>query len=175
MLTTRLPLKVEPHRLAANAEHLEGLVALDEFARLAQDAGPQQGDCQVWLDFAIDTQGRRVIEGRLEADVQLPCRRCLEPMPTHVSSHFLLGVVSSDALAADLPSTHEPVVVEDEQLNLLTVIEDELILSLPQVIYHDEAQCGVSSDQLSSGDASEASATPADSPFDVLRTLKGKS
>lgn len=174
MLTTRLPLQVEPYRLAANAERLEGRVPLERFVRLAVEAGEQRGEAEVRLDFAIDAQGRRVIDGWLAAELQLPCRRCLEPMSQHVESQFLLGVVSSDALAAELPGSHEPVLVENEQLDLLKVLEDELLLSLPQVIYHDEAQCRVSRDQLTSGEEAESSAAPAASPFEVLRTLKDK-
>jgi len=149
-------------------------MALDAFERLTEAVGRQQGDVEVWLDFAIDPQGRREIRGRLRAALQLPCRRCLRPMAQDVESEFLLGMVTSDALAAELPSTHEPVLVEDEQLNLLTVVEDELILSLPQVVYHDEADCAVSRDQLTSGEDAVASSEPAASPFDVLRHLKGK-
>jgi uncharacterized protein len=175
MLTTRLPIRVEPYKLAARAERLEGLMALVDFTRLAEEVGAQTGDIRVTLGFGIDAQGRRVIHGRLEADLQLPCRRCLSPLAQHVESEFLLGMVTSDDLAAELPSTHEPVLVEDEQLNLLTVVEDELILSLPQVVYHDEADCEVSRDQLTSGEDALASREPAASPFDVLRHLKGKS
>lgn len=149
-------------------------MALDLFARLAEEVGAQSGDVRVTLDFAIDAQGRREIRGHLEAELQLPCRRCLSPLAQPVESEFLLGMVTSDALAAELPSTHEPVLVEDEQLNLLTVVEDELILSLPQVVYHDEVDCKVSRDQLTSGEDAEASREPAASPFDVLRHLKGK-
>ncbi|GEN22540.1 YceD family protein [Halomonas cupida] len=173
MLTSRLPGRVEPYKLAAHAEHLEGLVALADMDRLTEEVGIQQGDASVWLEFAIDAQGRRVIRGRLEADLQLPCRRCLEPMAQHVASDFLLGLVSSDDLAAELPSTHEPVLVENEQLNLLGAVEDELILSLPQVVYHDESACPVSREQLSSGADAEASEAPSGSPFDVLKRLKG--
>ncbi|MCH4561701.1 YceD family protein [Halomonas sp. EGI 63088] len=174
MLTTRLPSRVEPYKLAARAEHLEGLMALDGFARLTDEVGAQAGDCRVWLDFGIDAQGRRVIRGRLEAELRLPCRRCLSPLAQRVESEFLLGMVTSDALAAELPSTHEPVLVENEQLSLLTVVEDELILSLPQVVYHDEADCEVSRDQLTSGADAEAAREPAASPFEVLKRLKGK-
>ncbi|MGM0537264.1 MAG: YceD family protein [Pseudomonadota bacterium] len=174
MLTSRLPGRVEPYKLVARAEHLEGLVALADMARLAEEVGAQSGDVQVWLDFAIDTQGRREIRGHLKADLLLPCRRCLEPMSQQVESDFRLGMVTSDALASELPSTHEPVLVENEQLNLLAVVEDELILSLPQVVYHDEAECSVSRDQLSTGEAAEASDTSPTSPFDVLRQIKGK-
>jgi len=174
MLTSRLPGRVEPYKLVARAEHLEGLVGLADMTRLSEALGAQSGDAQVWLDFAIDPQGRREIIGHLKAELQLPCRRCLEPMEQEVESDFRLAMVTSDALAAELPSTHEPVLVENEQLNLLAVIEDELILSLPQVVYHDEAECPVSRDQLSSGEAADTSADSPASPFDVLRQIKGK-
>ena len=174
MLTTRLPIQVEPYRLATNAERLEGYVSLEGMARLEEEAGEQRGGCEVRLDFGIDAQRRRFIDGWLKADVDLACRRCLEPLPVTVESHFQLGIVASDAMAAELPSGYEPVLVEDEQLNLLSVLEDELILSLPQVVYHDEAECPVSRDQLTSGTDSDSSEIPAASPFDVLRKLKDK-
>ncbi|GAA5178892.1 MULTISPECIES: YceD family protein [Halomonadaceae] len=174
MMSTRLPAQVEPYRLAANGQRLEGLMSLAALPRLAEEAGVQQGDCEVTLQFDLDAQGRRYIEGWLKADVQLACRRCLEPMPVAIDSHWLLGMVTSDALAATLPGDYEPVLVEDEQLDLLPVLEDEIILSLPQVVYHDEAHCAVSRDQLVSGDASETSEAAPASPFDVLRTLKDK-
>ncbi|QEA40158.1 hypothetical protein FGL86_14440 [Pistricoccus aurantiacus] len=174
MCTTRLPQRVEPYRLAANAERLEGTVPLASLKRLAQEAGSQQGDCRVRLQFGIDAQGRREIEGWLEADVTLACRRCLGPIETRIESDFLLGMVTSDALAAALPGTHEPVLVESEQLDLFALLEDEILLSLPQVIYHDEAECDVTRDQLTSGEEKEVSPRPAANPFEVLRTLKDK-
>lgn len=174
MLTSRLPARVEPYRLAAQGETLEGLVALAELKRLAAEAGPQEGEARVRLRFEHDAQGRRIIEGRLKATLQLPCRRCLQLMEQRVGSEFLLGMATSDRLAAELPSTHEPLLVEDGQLDLLAVVEDELILSLPQVVYHAEADCAVSRDQLSSGASADVSDEPSESPFDVLKHLKGK-
>lgn len=176
MLTSQLPSRVEPYKLAARRERLEGLVALNGLKRLADEAGAQTGDCRVILDFGIDAQGRHEIRGLLEAPLMLGCRRCLEPMAMPVESEFLLGMVTDGALASELPASHEPVLVKNEQLDLLTVVEDELILSLPQVIYHDEADCLVSAQQLvSKDDDSPADASaPADNPFAVLRALKSK-
>ncbi|MFB9867615.1 YceD family protein [Vreelandella sulfidaeris] len=175
MLTSQLPSRVEPYKLAARHERIEGLVALDKLPRLAEEAGDQAGDCYVVLEFGVDAQGRREIRGHLQATLALACRRCLVPLPQEVNSDFLLGMVTDEALAAELPASHEPVLVEKEQLDLLTVVEDELILSLPQVVYHDEAECHVSAEQLVSkteGAASET--TPATNPFAVLNALKGK-
>ncbi|WP_110687477.1 YceD family protein [Salinicola aestuarinus] len=175
MLTRRLPSAVEPYRLAANHERLEGLVALHELKRLADEVGEQQGDAIVTLQFSLDAQRRHLIDGELEANLSIPCRRCLEPMSVAVASEFQLAIVSSDASAAEVPSEYEPVLVRDEQLDLLGAIEDELILSLPQVVYHDEAECAVSREQLSSGELpEEESSSRTDNPFDALKSLKGK-
>ncbi|WP_027349663.1 YceD family protein [Halotalea alkalilenta] len=171
MSTMRIPHTVEPYRLAANAERLEGLIPLASMPRLVDALGEQQGDCRVRLAFDVDAQRQRHIDGRLEARVTMHCQRCLQPMEVEIESDFLLAMVSSDALAAELPKRYEPVLVENEQLQLLPVVEDELLLSLPQVVYHDDADCGVSRDQLQSGKAVEDDRT---NPFSVLRSLKDK-
>ena len=175
MLTRRIPATVEPYRLAANHELLEGTVDLESLSRLAAEIGSQSGQAQVSLQFGRDAQRRHLIEGELSAQLQIPCRRCLQPMSVPVSSRFQLAVVSSDALASEVPSEYEPVLVDNEHLDLLEAIEDELLLSLPQVVYHEEAECAVSRDQMQSGEsADEQVPARADSPFDVLKTLKGK-
>ncbi|OHV11800.1 YceD family protein [Kushneria phosphatilytica] len=173
MSTTRLPKSVEPWRLAANAERLEGSLPLDAMPRLVEAVGSQEGDCQVVLAFDIDQQGQRHIEGRLALRLMMPCQRCLRPMPVALESSFLLGMITSDALASALPSRYEPVIVEDEQLELLPVVEDEVLLTLPQVVYHDEADCPVSRDALQSGEDSEETVAD-DNPFSVLRSLKNQ-
>ncbi|UYF98496.1 MULTISPECIES: YceD family protein [unclassified Halomonas] len=175
MLTSQLPSRVEPYKLAARDERLEGQVALDRMPRLAEEAGEQTGECFASLAFGIDAQGRREIRGHVRATLSLACRRCLVPLSQDVSSDFLLGMIADEALASELPASHEPVLVENEQLDLLTVLEDELILSLPQVVYHDEAECHVSSDQLvSKTDGAADAPAPASNPFAVLGALKGK-
>ncbi|MFC0338784.1 YceD family protein [Kushneria avicenniae] len=173
MSTTRLPKTVEPYRLAASGEHLEGSVTLSAMPRIVDVIGRQEVECHVVMTFDLDEQRQHYIEGSLAADVEMPCQRCLQPMPVHLESTFLLGMVTSDALAATLPARYEPVLVEDEHLDLLPVVEDELLLTLPQVVYHDEADCAVSRDSLQSGDEAEQE-TPAraDNPFSVLRSLK---
>ena len=51
MLTSQLPSRVEPYKLAARRERLEGSVALNKLPRLAEEAGDQTGDCHVVLEF----------------------------------------------------------------------------------------------------------------------------
>ncbi|MFC0269392.1 YceD family protein [Kushneria aurantia] len=169
---TPLPRTVEPWRLAAAGERLEGCVLLSGLPRIVEAIGQQDAACRVVLNFDIDQQRQHYIEGRLDVDVQLPCQRCLQPMPVSLESEFLLGMVTGDERAAALPGRYEPVMVDDEQLDLLPMIEDELLLTLPQVVYHDEEDCAVSRAALSSGEEGEPAPARADNPFSVLRSLK---
>lgn len=169
MSNTRIPQSVEPYRLAANAEQLEGDVPFNAMPRFYEALGEQQGNCRVRLRFDIDAQGQRFIDGELSAQVTMLCQRCLQPLEIDIASEFSLGMVGSDDLAAQLSRRYEPVLIEDEQLALIPMIEDELLLSLPQVVYHEEGECPVSRDQLQSGEE-----TAKDNPFSVLGALKSK-
>ncbi|MCM2971118.1 MULTISPECIES: YceD family protein [Larsenimonas] len=95
-------------------------------------------------------------------------------MSISLDSSFLLGMVSSDALAAQMQKRYEPVFVEDEQLDLFPLVEDELLLTLPQVLYHDEDECPVGQDALQSGDPVAEGEETKTNPFSVLGSLKDK-
>lgn len=173
MSTTRMPTRVEPYRLAASAERLEGDLPLDEMPRLADVIGPQTGVCHVVLTFGIDAQRRHYIEGQAEARVMMPCLRCLHPMPVTLDSSILLGMVTDESLSSRLPREYDPLVVgHDERLDLIPVIEEELLLALPQAIYHEEGECAVSRDELSSGELPDEQVTT--NPFSALAALKDK-
>lgn len=179
MSTSQIPSRIEPFKLVANQETLHGVLVLDQLERLAEQAGPQTGVCEVTLVFAINAQGRREMRGSLVAELELACRRCLESIAHSVESHFLLGMISEESLASELPASHEPLLVENEWIDLHAVLEDELILSLPQVIYHDDSQCVERANALveqANARSGVASLEPAqrDNPFAVLDTLRGK-
>lgn len=165
-------MRVEPYRLAANAERLEGELPLNDMSRLADVIGQQEGNCHAQLDFAVDTQRQRYIKGWAKARVMMPCLRCMQPMPVMLDCSILLGMVTDESLAARLPREYDPLVVDQERLELLSVIEDELLLSLPQAVYHDDSECAVSRDRLKSGTLEEEAVAP--NPFSVLQGLKDK-
>lgn len=169
MSNTRIPHTVEPYRLAAVAELIEGELSLENMSRLHEAVGEQRGECNVRLKFDVDEQAQRYIEGSLAAQVVMECQRCLQQLPVDISADFLLGLVVGDTQAAHLPKRYDPVVVENDQLDLWSVIEEELLLDLPQVAFHQEGECPVSEEQLQSGDEIETH-----NPFSVLSTLKSK-
>lgn len=83
--------------------------------------------------FGYDEQGVVTIELKVEADLPLVCQRSMQPYLEHVERRSLLGVVDDVAGQDQLPAHYEPVLVEHGRLALLELVEDELLLAVPQV------------------------------------------
>ena len=93
------------------------------------------------LEFSVDPAGTAILNGRIQTELHLRCQRCTENMTWPVSSDFCLGLVSSEASIEGLPEQYEPYVVESLPVFLQDIIEDELLLVLPQIPKHDLAEC----------------------------------
>jgi uncharacterized protein len=68
-----------------------------------------------------------------------------------------------------LPETREGVVMAEEGLDVVALIEDELLLSLPMIPMHDDPSCNRVLNELKEGGSAEESRP---SPFAVLAALK---
>ncbi|KEA61900.1 hypothetical protein ADIMK_4047 [Marinobacterium lacunae] len=121
--------------------------------------------------FALDEQRLRTVSGSASGSVMLTCQRCLEPVSVDVEAEVNLAMVLNEEQAKNLPRYYDPLIVEAEDVELLSLIEDELILSLPLVAYHED--CSI---QTSFGDVDEAARTQEKkpNPFSVLAELKNK-
>lgn len=163
-----LPKRVDPRKLAEREVRIAGEADLNGMPNLCQTIVDEKGVVNVELQFAVDEQRIRTITGSASGHVFMTCQRCLDPVEVAVEAEFNLGVVASEEAAKQLPRSYDPLIVEDEEIELLPVIEEELILSLPHDAYHDD--CTV---KTSFGEA-EAVADDTDkpNPFSVLAKLK---
>jgi uncharacterized protein len=174
MFSERLPVHIDPFRMAETRRLLEGTIALAEMARLGESLQDTAGEVSVSLEFGIDNEGIRFIRGRIQAEVSLECQRCLETMRYPIDSEFMLGLVRSSTEAETLPSHYEPLLVEDGPLFLRDIIEDELLLALPIVAMHAPEACGVELNAMPQPDEAQEDDGEAagDNPFAALADLK---
>ena len=146
--------------------HFEGSWPVARFERLKPLLNSDQGDVQVDLKFG-DRAGIAFLRGHVSAELDLVCQRCLQPMQQAVSGRFLFGLISREAEMDALPDDMEPLLVTDAEQSLLDIVEDELLLLLPQVSAHAEA-C---SEYLLQQDKRRQADKVASSPFAVLKNL----
>lgn len=131
------------------------------------------------LRFGRDDDGRAVVLGGAELTVRPVCQRCLDPVAIQLDVPIALALVPDRApdrvQALALPDHLDPVETEDGQVRPLDLVEDELLLSLPQVPMHPQGGCAMLSQPSAEPDGNPATdqgeAAP-DNPFAVLASLK---
>lgn len=131
-----LPERVDIARLADTRASLSGSLPVARFSRLAPQLAGTAGEVSVALGFERE-DGREVIRGRIEGELALVCQRCLGAVTVAVVADVDLVRVASDADAEQVDGRHEPFVAATREVELATLVEDELILAVPLVPLHD--------------------------------------
>jgi len=163
-----LPDHLDPWRFTDLGKRISGSYPLASLPRLRECLADTQGEVDFRLEFFNDERHRACAHGVVEATLVLLCQRCLDVMPWSVRSSLSLTFVEGIDEAELLPDSLDPVLVENAQVNLRDLIEDELLLALPQVAMHPMGECTSRMDeQASAGDESGRR-----NPFAVLAELK---
>jgi uncharacterized protein len=153
-------------RYAERDRSFEGDWPVARFERLKPVLNTDQGTVHAILTFGVRS-GIAYFKAELSADLDMICQRCAQPMIQHVEGSFLFGFIRSEEGMDSLPDDMEPLMVADEEQSILDLIEDELLLSLPQVNAHAE-EC---SDYLLQQKKRLEADKMASSPFAVLKNL----
>src|SRR5690606_41378000 len=97
------------------------------------------GNVEIDLNCFIDEQGKRRIDGHVQAEVMIPCQRCLQAMPFRIDSEFAVAAVWTEEQAENLPKHLDASVAGEGPQDLRGVSEDERMICLPCVRYTDLA------------------------------------
>ena len=169
----RLPVEVDPFRLAREGQKLETVAPVAKMKRLSELLYSTENEVAVELEFGVDILGTYFLQGHLQAQLELICQRCLKPMKVDVDTTLSLGFVSNAEKAETVPTEYEPLVVEEGRVFLMDLIEDELLLALPQIPIHPQQICTAQVWQSEPEQADEnLSEAKADNPFSILAGLK---
>lgn len=179
MSNPEIPLSVDalkPFEQGAVREGELELAGMDRLAPLLLETG---GVATIRLAFFFDDERRRVIEGWIRADLVVMCQRCLDAMTLPLESTFRVGVVDTEAMAEQLPASLEPMVAGKRDLPIHELLEDELIMSLPDYPAHEPTDCSASSaleriNQDANNGVEKAREHDTDNPFRVLAGLGSK-
>lgn len=125
-----------------------------------------QDDIRVRLEFRPDGDGCVPIDGALTALLSMDCHRCLEAVAVELSTSFSVVTVRNEEDAARLGARKDVLEVATAEPTLGELIEDELILALP------ERPCTKQHCDKAPPTAYPAEAPKADNPFRALAVLK---
>ena len=157
MQKVKLPLTLDPVRTAQKRLDYQGIYTRDQAVRVADSVVSVDSDVECSMSFAIDNQRLAVLSGDATVSVTLECQRCGKPFPHHVHTTYCFSPVRNDEQAEALPEAYEPIEVNEfGEIDLLALVEDEIILSLPVVPVHDSEHCEVSDADMVFGELPEA-------------------
>jgi uncharacterized protein len=170
--------------LAQANGYLKGDDLLQKYERLKQESCRLEADLTENEKIAWKAAGELVhgagvkpqVWLHVTAQAHLPqtCQRCLAEVSTLLEVERSYRFVADEATAeAQDDACEEDLLAISREFNLLALIEDELLMALPQVPLHDV--CPVPP-QMAAADADFESegAAGKPNPFAVLGALKGK-
>lgn len=152
---------------AHNGRELSGVAPLAEMPRLQDMLAVPEGEISFVVRGLPDKDGKPMLEVAVEGSCQLRCQRCLNGFvyPLKLVSRLLLAQAGElDEFSSDEGDELDSIVA-DKHLDVLSMIEEEILLSLPFAPKHAPGDCQP---------AVEGMNQSGKSPFAALAGLKNK-
>lgn len=169
MLNGPIPPHVDPRKLADRGAVLQGEISLSALPRLAEQMVDHAGTVRAKLSFERDERRAVVIHCEFDVEAKMVCQRCLDvaSLPIHGEYQYLVVAEGSEQV---VPKGYDALEVGEDPLDLLTLVEDELLLALPIVPVHDDDVCQQPADLNDPEPSEDEVSRP--NPFSVLAQLK---
>ncbi|KPK20389.1 MAG: hypothetical protein AMJ67_01820 [Betaproteobacteria bacterium SG8_41] len=156
---------IDSLEFARTEQTLEGNVPVPDLARLRDSLHDALGRVDVVVRGGKDAQRRPILRVDVAGELHLECQRCLGRLdfPLRLSNSLLLAS-QAEADSGAFDDMEADWIVASPELDLMALVEDEIILSLPYAPRHAEGQC----EQGGARDRDDGGA----SPFAKLAALK---
>ena len=160
--------RFDAFELSAGSDEIAGKTDARRLSRVADQlaAGIEPAPVTWRIGGGRDASSRPALVVQVEGAVPLVCQRCMQPFASPVSQQTVLLLARDEAELARLDAEESEVVLANTMLDPLSLVEDELLLSLPISPRHGEDEC-----------AAARRAVPEagkPSPFAALAALKAR-
>jgi uncharacterized protein len=174
MQSIPLPVIVNLRASVQQQRRYEGYYPSPLCTRLAGATEGVVSELRATICFSQDVQQRLVVRGEAHVEVSLLCQRCHDCFVEMLSVDYCVSPVLDDRQAKALPSVYDPWLIDQyEQADLIRLIEDELLLSLPLAAVHPNEGCSAAVlAYLNSPLLPVVGPVKRNSPFGALLSLK---
>lgn len=152
---------------AENGKQIDAQVSVADLPRLLDMLDAPQGVLHYVLQGGVDHLGRSVLDVSIDGNCQLRCQRCLHGLDyaiQHEARLLLCDQASLDVLDDEEEALDG--ILADAHLDVLALLEEEILLSLPIAPRHDLGACQVAESEIEKKDEAH--------PFAALEKLKRK-
>lgn len=133
---------IDSLEFARTGQALHGSLLLPGLARLKDSLADAVGTVEFEVTGGYDARHRPILKLAIRGALHLQCQRCLEALdyPLQIVNTLLL-VGAGEAAAGELDDEDIEWIEASRELDLATLIEDEILLSLPYAPRHEEGGC----------------------------------
>ncbi|MDX1460187.1 MAG: YceD family protein [Xanthomonadales bacterium] len=132
-MSLEFPDQINPWKAADSRRQFSGTIGLKRFERLLPMLSGTEGSVEFDARFGRDALGLVVLDLEIRGELPVDCQASLERYIETVCRRTQLVIAREGESENDFPSHYEVCVAEGGRLLLADVIEDELILTVPQV------------------------------------------
>jgi uncharacterized protein len=141
MAIAALPKYIDPFQFAEHKRTFVGELCLADMVRLQEIVCDKNGIVNINLEFGYDVSKYPFVRGSIQGQFTLLCQRCNGPLLLPLDIVVALSPVRTDEEAELLPEEYEPLLVVEDTVSIATLVEEEILLSIPIVPRHSEKEC----------------------------------
>ena len=148
---------IDSLEFARTGQTLRGSLQLPALTRLRDSLVDTLGVVEFEVKGGQDARGRPILMLAIHGMLHLQCQRCLGALeyPLQVLNTLLL-VTAGESAAGNLDEEDAEWVEASGNLDVATLVEDEIILSLPYAPRHKEGACRQASNAAADGATASA-------------------
>lgn len=149
-----------------NTRTHHGKIALEECMRLKDYLSDSQSKLEYKISGALDKNGKPILQVTIKGTINLHCQRCLGELVhlLDMQTVILLAKNENELFRLDETETVDGILAVSD-LDVLALIEDEIILSLPISPRHREDEC-------SAQELTNSNSIGIEHPFATIAKLK---
>jgi len=180
-MSREFPDFIDPWKAADGRRTFQGTMPIKRLKRLVPMLAPEDSgqdrqlvareDVKFSARFAYDEQDLVTILLEVEVELPLICQRSLAPYREKVARSSLLVVIEDVAEQELVPESYDPVLVEHRRMALQDIVEEELLLAIPQVPRNPDIEAIELSTDGAVRVSSETEKEPSHKPFAGLAGL----
>ena len=133
---------IDSLEFARAGQALRGSLPLAGLTRLKDSLADAHGTVEFEVKGGHDARHRPILTVAIHGMLHLQCQRCLEVLdhPLQVLNTLLL-VATGGAAAGELEDEDTEWIGASRELDVATLVEDEILLGLPYAPRHEEGAC----------------------------------
>ena len=167
MLSASARRLLDVEELASQRAVIAGFVEATSMPRLLDVVSRMPRAIAYRIEFTRDTSGRPKMIGRVDGMLPLVCQRCLDSLDWWFDMKFESLVVADDQEGGNGRDT---VICPSGRIALEPMIEDELLLAMPNAPVHPHGACEAPPIRA----ASRGSSSSEPHPFSALSALRSR-